>query len=100
MSIDKRTKITPTRTCNHTPVRNFKADCYRANVSGNEIYGGVRINAKKLRREAAKQQNPLLATRTCLNCAVRCKCSGYDSARTAPCVSKVAPLPPVRRFGF
>lgn len=76
-----------------TPVATKLADCFRANIKTQEVYGRVRMNAQKLRREAARQENPLLATRTCLTCALRTKCTGFDPYRQAACAGKVDPIP-------
>lgn len=66
----------------------------RANISGEEVYRGVRCNAPKLRRNAPKDAS-IYADRTCYNCALRHKCAAFDLSRTAACSGKVEPLPPV-----
>lgn len=75
-----------------TPVASKLADCFRANVTAQEVYHGVRMDVKRLRRAASKQA-AADKTHTCMTCAVRTKCSGFSPYRTAACAGKVEPLP-------
>ena len=92
-----KTRISTTRAPMHgrtrTPVASKLGDCFRANVTAQEVYHGVRMDVKKLRRAASKQPAEEDKTHTCMTCAVRTKCSGFNPYRTAACAGKVDPLP-------